>query len=502
MTLLKDIVINSAKTHPERLAVSAYDGTLSYSELDQRANQLARLLSACGVEPRDRVGLYSLKSYKTVVAMQAILRLGAIYVPINPLDPVGRGCSIIDDCNIFTLLTTADAQQKFLQQGYFDIHYFIFDDELPSADTETLGWRDLAHYSAEPFDSPVIRTNDLAYILYTSGSTGKPKGVCISNRNALEFICWAAKTLNVQPEDRISNHAGFHFDLSVFDLYVAFLTGASVHIIAEAIAYSPLQLKDFTVKNKISIWYSVPTAITMMMEGGDLMNEALPDLHTLVFAGEVFPMEKLRQLRAHYPDKRLFNFYGPTETNVCTCYEIKNIAPDASSIPIGNVCCGNQAWVETEDGNEAQIGEKGELIIKGPTVMHGYWGKVALNENTYRTGDLVEVLENHVYRYIGRKDYMLKVRGYRVEPEEVESSLLKYQPVEDAVAFVSNAKLMIALTYRETKPTLLDIKKYCADNMPHYMIPDRLVYLEKMPRTPNGKKDRVAIKQLQITNNK
>ena len=212
--------------------------------------------------------------------------------------------------------------------------------------------------------------------------------MCISHRNALAFVEWSATELGLDDGDRLANHAPFNFDLSVFDLYAAFFAGASVHLIPEAASYAPRQLVEFMQRRAITVWYSVPSVLVLMMSQGGLLRAAMPALHTIVFAGEVFPITSLKRLQRGLGATRLYNFYGPTETNVCTAYEVPALdADEQREVPIGRAASGDTVYAVRADGERAQPGEQGELWVEGPTVMLGYWGKPRQGAAPYRTGD-------------------------------------------------------------------------------------------------------------------
>jgi acyl-coenzyme A synthetase/AMP-(fatty) acid ligase len=197
----------------------------------------------------------------------------------------------------------------------------------------------------------------------------------------------------------------------------------------------------------------------------------------------------------------MFNWYGPTETNVCTGYEVAEIAPDRSvPVPIGQAASGDQVWAVKEDGSEAGIGEEGELVVFGPSVSLGYWGRGPQGDRPYRTGDIVRRESAGDYVYVGRRDHMVKIRGHRVELGEVEAALLTHPQLEDAaVAPVGSgieARLVGFVTARSEPPSLLEIKRHCAERLPRHMIVDRAIFLEELPRTRNGKLDRLALRRM------
>ncbi len=243
-----------------------------------------------------------------------------------------------------------------------------------------------------------------------------------------------------QPEDRFSNHAPFHFDLSVFDLYAAFLSGGCVSIVPEHHAYVPRALVDFAVRERITVLYAVPSALILMVDAGGLLEQPGLELRTVVFAGEPYPIKQLRRLREGLPGVRLFNWYGPTETNVCTGYEVGEIPPDRSvPVPIGHAASGDRVWAVKDDGSEAGIGEKGELLVSGPTVSLGYWGSEPQGDAPYRTGDIVRLEAGGEYSYVGRRDQMVKIRGHRVELGEVEAALLAHPEIEDTAVVAAGS---------------------------------------------------------------
>jgi amino acid adenylation domain-containing protein len=506
---LKDLLILSAKRTPDALAIKGPGGSMTYAELDSLANRIARALVELGVCNGDRVGIWLEKSVRAVAAMQGALRIGAAYVPLDPMAPASRTQTILRDCAMRALVSTKQRAETVLTDSIEHVTCLYVDGpaDIGSASLGTpgasprLSWDDLLSFSDEPIASPAAGYDDLAYILYTSGSTGKPKGVCISHRNALAFINWAAEELQAMPADRFSNHAPFHFDLSVLDLYVAFQTGASVFLIPDGMSYVPRRLVDFILQESITIWYSVPSALILMMEQGRLLEVQAIPLRAILFAGEPFPIKHLRRLFERWPSVRFLNLYGPTETNVCTFYEVTEIRKDRTKpVPIGRACSGDQVWAVKEEGTEVKPGEEGELMVSGPTVLLGYWGRPPHGDRPYATGDIVRLQEDGNYMYIGRRDHMVKVRGHRIELGDIESALGEHAQIHEAAVIVSGSGVEARLiafivSTANVPPTLLDIKRHCAERLPRYMIVDDVRFIPALPRTRNGKVDRLKLTQ-------
>lgn len=483
---LRNLVMCSAQRVPDALAVQDFTTSLTYRELDRLANRFARALAALGVGPHDRVGIWLGKSAYAVAAMQGILRLNAIYVPLDPLSPVTRIRTIITDCSMRALVTARQQAGAFVS------------DELACL---CIDQEDLSGFPETPEQWPAAADSDIAYILYTSGSTGKPKGVSISNRNALAFIEWASTRLEATQRDRFANHAPFHFDLSVLDLYVAFHVGAATYLIPDGLSSMPHKLVDFLEQEQLTVWYSVPSVLLLMMEQGELLSLPSLSLRALLFAGEPFPIKHLRRLTQGWPHVRFFNLYGPTETNVCTYYEVTASHDDwQRPLPIGQACSGDTVWAQKADGTTAQAGEEGVLMVAGPTVMAGYWGQELHGNRPYSTGDLVRVLGNDMYAYVGRLDQMVKIRGHRVELGDIETALQEHPAIHETAVVVAGVGLearLIAFIVpaSEVAPSLLEMKRSCAARLPRYMIVDEVRVLPALPRTRNGKLDRQTLAQ-------
>ncbi|MCM3924907.1 amino acid adenylation domain-containing protein [Frankia sp. AiPs1] len=486
MTLHR-IVRDAAKTHGDRLAVAADDGTLTYRELDARADAVARSLRALGVSRGDRVVLWADKSAAMITAMQAVLRLGAAYVPADGSAPEHRVAVLARDCAAKAVLTTRDRTGPLRASLGTGV-------SVAELATSPDGAQEAADARIDEPAAP----DDLAYILYTSGSTGAPKGVCISHRNALAFVGWAVDELAAGPDDRFSNHAPLNFDLSVLDLYGAFAVGASVHLVAAELAYAPAQLAEFLHSEQITIWYSVPSALTLMIREGGLLDRPAPRrLRAVLFAGEPFPVTHVRAL-AGWTRARLLNLYGPTETNVCTFHEVRPTDLERDRpVPIGVACSGDQVWARRADGGVCGPGEEGELVADGPTVMRGYWGREP-QRGPYPTGDVVRVLDDGRFDYVGRRDHMVKVRGHRVELGDVEAALLAHPAVTEAVVVVVGSGIearLVAVVVPAHGHDLgpLELRRHCAARLPRYLVADEFRTRSHLPRTRNGKADRAAL---------
>ncbi|MDQ2692870.1 MAG: amino acid adenylation domain-containing protein, partial [Chloroflexota bacterium] len=355
--------------------------------------------------------------------------------------------------------------------------------------------------------------DDLAYILYTSGSTGKPKGVMLTNRAAISFVDWCSEAFGPERDDRFSSHAPFHFDLSILDLYLPIKHGAALVLISEELGKDPARLASMISESKITVWYSTPSILSFLAQYGRMERYDYCALRTVLFAGEVFPVKHLRSLKKLIPHPRYFNLYGPTETNVCTFYEIPDVIPEdrTDPYPIGRPCTHYNIKVVDELGNVVPPGKEGELYANGPGVMSGYWN---LPERTnsvfrvdssgkrwYKTGDIVLEGPDGNYIYIARRDRMVKKRGYRVELGEIEAGLYRHPDIKEAAAIAlhndDGVKILAFVSHHsETRPSIIELKQFCAQNLPAYMVPDLFFFLDILPKTSTDKIDYQTLKEI------
>lgn len=514
---LPDLLTTTAAAHGGRDAVVLEGRRLRYAELDQRSSQFARSLLAHGVRRGDRVALWLPKSLEAIVALWGVMKAGAAYVPIDTGAPPDRMAWIARNCEVAGLVTRLDraaaVEEAFAGRPPMRA-LWLADEQAPAAlaGLPAVPWAALAAEQATRPDVPGV-DRDLAYILYTSGSTGEPKGVMLSHRNALAFIEWAAATFAITPEDRLANHAPFHFDLSTFDLFAAALAGAALHPVPPRIAAFPAAISKAWCAERLTVWYATPSTLTLLLTRGALAGQDLSALRVLLFAGEVFPVKYLRQLMALAPRARFANLYGPTETNVCTWYEVASPPAGDQPVPIGRACSNDETLVLDEALKPVPVGGAGELWVRGATVMQGYWGDPArsalalqtidvapgITDVAYRTGDIVRARPDGALEFVGRRDHQVKTRGYRVELGEIEIALHRHPAVDEAVVVavpddeITNRLLGVVVLKPGADVDEAGLKEHCARALPRYMIPEHIEFRTGLPRTTSGKVDRRAL---------
>lgn len=511
--LLQQLLTKNANTYPDKPAVWARGRSITYRELDERSNQLAHLLRQRGVEKGDRVGLFFPKCVESVVSMLGVLKAGGVYVPLDPQAPADRVGYIIGNCGIRILITNAERRAALAAETVSTLECCILT-EGEGNGRDLVAWSQLAEYATSHPPQVTLVETDLAYILYTSGSTGRPKGVMLTHRNALTFIEWCAKEFRVRNEDRLSNHAPLHFDLSVFDIYNALEAGATVYLVTEDLALFPGSLASFIETQQITIWYSVPSALILLLLYGDVTRERLRSLRTILFAGDVFPMKYLRQLAEVSTTSDLYNLYGPTETNVCTYYKVeRERLATFRTLPIGVACANTECYPVTPEGQLAKPGEAGELHVRGPSVTNGYWAdpektkevvvpnhfQENFEEKMYRTGDIVTVGDDGNYYFQGRRDGQIKSRGHRIELGEIESALLSHPDVREAAVLAipdeltGNRIRAVVVPHVSGSLGVVQLQQYCASRIPKYMVPEIINLCDELPKTSTGKIDRMKL---------
>jgi amino acid adenylation domain-containing protein len=500
--ILPDLVRRSAERWPDHPAVVMDGRSFSYTNLEAASNQIARTLKRCGVGAGDRVMLWLPKSPEAIAALYGIMKAGAAYISVDPSAPPQRAGYIARDCAAAALITVP-ARAGVLDKefaGTAPMSAVLYAESArdipPIAGINAISWSEIQAENDTPFDSGVTGKN-LAYILYTSGSTGQPKGVMISHRASLSFVEWAGDKFGIVHDDRLSNHAGFHFDLSTFDLYAGARAGATVYPVSSRVAPFPAALAKQWHEQALTVCYATPSTFILLMGRGNLGTIGVPSLRVVLFAGEVFPVKHLRQLMAILPQARFANLYGPTETNVCTWYEVAEPPPEDSTIPIGRECDNCAGFLLDETGKPAPEGEVGELWIGGGTLMEGYCnGAPTL---AYNTGDLVRRSPDGNLRFFGRRDHQIKTRGYRVELGEIEATLCRHPAVEEAVMLalpddeIGHALFGVVVKKSQAMVEEAELKRFLIESLPRYMVPERIEFRAELPHTYSDKIDREAL---------
>jgi acyl-coenzyme A synthetase/AMP-(fatty) acid ligase len=337
--------------------------------------------------------------------------------------------------------------------------------------------------------------------MYTSGSTGRPKGVVMTRRALDTFAAWIRGALAPTRADIFATHAPFHFAMSAFDILGALTSGAALAIVPARLRASAAQVADVIERERVSIWFSGPSILTQLAKHERA--SSLASLRILAFAGEVFPLAHLRELRRQLPQPRYLHVWGSTETNVGAVHELPRGGELDAPPPIGRPCPHFEHRVGDERGEPVERGAVGELLLRGPAVYAGYLDQPELTEEArfadpggawHRTGDLVIEQPSGELRYAGRRGRMLKLRGYRIEPGEIEARLYEHPSIVEAGVVAEGAEgaqeLVAHLrTTDHRRLPLVELKQFCATRLPPYMIPKRVVFHDALPRNANGKID-------------
>ncbi|MCA1726892.1 MAG: amino acid adenylation domain-containing protein [Actinobacteria bacterium] len=503
----------AARHRPDHPAIVLDGRTATYAELDDRANRIAAALANAGVRRGERVAVFAPKSVETVAALYGVMKAGAAYVPIDPSSPTLRAGFIARDCDVRAVVADPEhAAAIWPELATREVRLCLLTD---GGDAEQ-GWAETAAIAELPgpagAELPEAVDADLAYILYTSGSTGEPKGVMLTHRNAMTFVEWAFDALGLREDDRFSSHAPFHFDLSVFDLFACAKAGGTLYPVPPDIAFMGASMAEFIGANALTVWYSVPSALMLLVTQGGVDAAGLSTLRQIVFAGEVFPTPYLRRFAALVPGAGLHNWYGPTETNVCTYHVVRDVPASDDPIPIGRACENYHCFAVTPAGLEAGVGEEGELYVRGSGVMQGYWGHPDRTaealvpdplgryaDRCYRTGDLVVLQDDGGFRFLGRRDHQIKTRGYRVELGEVEAAVYAHDAVREAVVVavpderIGHALVAFVVTHEGAELSPAALKKHVSERLPRYMVPGTVRFSDELPKTSTGKIDRQSL---------
>jgi amino acid adenylation domain-containing protein len=521
--LLQDYVTRQAERRPEAVAL-VMEETLTYGELEQASNRLARLLREAGCRRGDRVCLFLPKSPAAILAMLGVLKAGCAYVPVDLRSPTARIEKIVLATDARHSLASAPARgllDNLVRRGV------VAPTSIGSVEQGALGGEcfqselsraDWAGYSSEPLGADGS-SSDTASILFTSGSTGNPKGVVVTHANVASFVSWATDHFGMSFSDRMSGHAPLHFDLSTFDIYGTFRAGGELHLISESDGLAPHKLAELIRVAELTQWFSVPAAMTYMTMFDVLGQDDFPALKRVLWCGEVLPTPTLIHWMQRLPHVQFTNLYGPTEATIASSYYTVHECPASSRevIPIGTVCGGEELLVLDEALRPVPSGEIGDLYIAGVGLSPGYWRDEEMTRKAflpdprsphsgariYRTGDLAEVGDDGLVRFIGRADTQIKSRGYRIELGEIETALNTLPGIKEsavvgvAVGGLEGTRICCAYAIADGGGTAgAKLRRQLKDLVPDYMLPTRWKAFDALPKNANGKIDRRALQEL------
>jgi amino acid adenylation domain-containing protein len=520
--LLQDYAARRAEGHASDVALVMGDERITYGELEAESNRLARLLIDYGCREGDRICLFTPKSPAAIMAMHAILKVGAAYVPIDPASPAPRIAKIIDAADARLVLAAAEAARvidDLLAAGQLRVPVGSLD--APA----TTGKRFTSAFAPEnwknlPAEPPRRRGGPeaMAHILFTSGSTGIPKGVVITHANVTAFIGWAVPYFGIRASDRTSGHPPLHFDLSTFDIYGAFAAGAELHLVPPELGVDPHRLAALIRESELTQWFSVPSALTYMAKFDAVAYDDFPTLERLLWCGEVLPTPILLHWMTRLRHVRFTNLYGPTEATIASSYHTLTDAPadPAQPIPIGSACASEELLVLDDERRIASQGEIGEIFIAGAGLSPGYWRDEEKTRaafladprpgheggRIYRTGDLGRVGDDGQIEFLGRVDSQIKSRGYRIELGEIETALSAVGEVREcAVVGVDTGGFggtEICCAYAPVEGLTVQrayLRRELSKVLPSYMLPSRWREFDRLPKNVNGKIDRRAIRE-------
>ncbi|MEZ4729299.1 MAG: amino acid adenylation domain-containing protein [Caldilineaceae bacterium] len=467
--------------------------TLSYSELNARANQLAHHLQSLGVGPEVLVGICVERSIEMVIGLLGILKAGGAYVPLDPTYPPERLAYMLTNAQAPLLLTQASLLARLPAQ---QARAFCLDSE----------WETIAHL---PIHAPVtdVTAENLAYVIYTSGSTGQPKGAMNIHRAVCNRLLWMQDEYQLTPNDKILQKTPFSFDVSVWEFFWPLLAGATLVMAKPEGHKDSAYLVEVIRQHGITTLHFVPSMLQMFVEEPGV--EACHSLKRVICSGEALPFALQERFFARLPVE-LHNLYGPTEAAVDVTYWQCRPHSTMSIVPIGRPVANTQMYILDRYQQPTPIGVAGELHIGGIQVGRGYWQRQALTAEKfidnpfgsgklYKTGDLARYLPDGAIEYLGRMDHQVKIRGFRIELGEIETVLLQHPAVSEAVVVAREdqpgEKRLVA--YVVLKPERSDqssaLRDYLQTKLPDYMTPAAFVVLDAFPLTPNGKTDRKAL---------
>ncbi|WP_166243333.1 amino acid adenylation domain-containing protein [Paenibacillus turpanensis] len=501
-----------AETYAQSTAVTYENEALSYAELNEKANRLAHLLIAQGAGPEKVVALAMPRSLDMVVALLAVLKAGAIYLPLDPSYPADRIAYMLEDADPLCVITSSEAASVIPQES-----------RKPAVVLDDKDTQKALEYSPSANPSDSDRTEPLkpshpAYIIYTSGSTGKPKGVVIPHHNVIRLFTETDHWYHFGEKDAWTLFHSYAFDFSVWEIWGALLYGGRLVVVPHTVSRSPDEFLRLLAREKVTVLNQTPSAFYQLMQA-DRENPQVGSqlaLRYIIYGGEALELGRLEDWYTRHADDapRLVNMYGITETTVHVSYMAldRSHAEAGNSSLIGGSIPDLRIYVLDEYLQPVPTGVVGEMHVSGEGLARGYWNRPSLTaerfvadpygppgSRMYRTGDLARLLADGSLDYIGRADHQVKIRGFRIELGEIEAALAKHPGVAQAAVIVREDqpgdKRLTAYIVPEqgAAPEGAELKRFAGASLPDYMVPSAIVQMEVLPLTPNGKLDRKAL---------
>lgn len=494
----------AADRRPDSTAVVCAGAELSYAELEARANRLAHHLRGRGVEPGQRVALCLPRSLDLVVALLAVPKAGAVYVPLEPTYPEARIRFVLEETEA-SVVIVAGSSRPVVPEG----PWRVVDVDGEAGEIE----------ARDPSRSSVPGSaDDLAYVIYTSGSEGRPKGVAVAHRPASNLFEWIERTFGVGPQDRLLFTASVCFDLSVYDVFGVLCSGGSVHVATAEELEAPERLVEALTTGGITFWDSAPAALERLVP---LLPERAPQssLRLVFLSGDWIRVSLPDQIRAVFDRAEVIALGGATEATVWSnFYRVGEVDPRWPSIPYGRPIANARYYVLDADLEPVPVGVPGDLYIGGEVVAEGYYARPAQSAASflpdphvpgariYRTGDLARLQSDGDLEFLGRRDAQVKVRGYRIELGEIEAALRAHPDVESCVVDApmrgpDRERALIAYIVGARSDGLDPdaLRAFLARALPSYMVPTHFVGLPELPLTANGKLDRRALPEPEVS---
>lgn len=495
--LVHQLIEAQAAQIPEAIAVVCETESITYADLNQRANQLARYLQQVGVGTECVVGLCLERSIDMIVAVLGVLKAGAAYLPIDPHYPIDRQCLMLQDSRASAVLfhaKTANAELEALAPA-------IWIDR---------DWAAIAAHQPTPNLVCVVHPHNLAYVIYTSGSTGRPKGVMIEHRAIANHMEWIEAALTLSSADRVVQKTPFSFDASVWEFFAPLLVGGQLIIARPGGHQDARYLSALIQSHGVTVLQVVPSLLRMLVQ--EPLFDSCTMLRIICCGGEALPSELAQQVLQCRP-VRLFNLYGPTEATIdATWAELTPSNLRQPTAPLGHPILNLETWVLNEDMQKIAPGSSGELYIAGDGLARGYYQQPAWTAERflphpfsltpgarlYKTGDLVRQTADGMIEFLGRLDQQIKIRGFRVEAREIEAVIEQYAGVQQSLVVgqpdaSGTLRLVAYVTSQDVLVTADALTAYLKVRLPSYMVPSHILCVPAFPLLPNGKIDRGAL---------